>query len=118
MKADEEPAAPRPWPLAGPSLRLEPEQATSQAETLRALAHPIRLQIIALLCQEAAHVSRLAEQLQCNQTVVSQQLRILRLSRLVETERQDGHSLYRICVPHLCQLVRCLEQCQGERRSW
>jgi DNA-binding transcriptional ArsR family regulator len=114
MREPEEPPAPPPRPLTRPARLLEPERAARQSETLRALAHPIRLQIIALLCQEETHVGKLAEQLECNQSIVSQQLRILRLSRLVEMGRQDGHSVYRISVPHLRQLVRCLDECQQD----
>lgn len=78
---------------------------------LRALAHPLRLQIVAVLCAEEVHVNALAERLAASQAVVSQQLRILRMCRLVETSRERGLAVYRLAEPRLRQLMRCMEGC-------
>ncbi|MGI5860444.1 MAG: ArsR/SmtB family transcription factor [Myxococcales bacterium] len=96
-----------------PSLKpIEPEKAEQAAEILKAVAHPLRLQIIALLCEEPLHVKRLAELLEAKQAIVSQQLRILRMRRLVAATRRGGHALYRIEEPHLRELVACIERCK------
>ena len=81
------------------------------AEMIKALAHPVRLRIVACLCQERRHVSHLTELLQTKQSVVSQQLRILRSQGLVDLERVKGFSVYRIAEPRLRDLVRCMEEC-------
>ena len=60
------------------------------AEVLKALGHPIRIRIIALLCEGECTVGAMAEALGATQPVVSQQLRILRLRDLVSVTRVDG----------------------------
>ncbi len=81
------------------------------AEVLKALAHPIRLRIVALLCERERTVSELAEALQAAQPVVSQQLRILRLHELVAVTRQQNFHRYRLAEPRLHALIQCMESC-------
>ena len=88
------------------------EKCTHIAQMLKALGHPIRLQIVALLCEEALHVSALAERLGVAQAVVSQQLGILRMRGLVASRRQGGLAIYRLAEPRLRQLVDCMEGCE------
>ena len=78
---------------------------------LKAVAHPMRLRIVAMLCARQMHVSALAEGLQISQAIVSQQLRILRMSGLVGSSRQGGFAVYRLTEPHLRDLVNCMERC-------
>ena len=81
---------------------------------LKAVAHPVRLRLVALLCRGELHVSALAEVLQINQAIVSQQLRILRMSGLVGSSRQGGFAVYRLTEPRLRDLVACMEKCCSE----
>jgi len=81
------------------------------AEILKALAHPIRLRIVAHLCQGNTHVGGLADQLSVGQAIVSQQLRILRMKGLVLREYEGGLAVYRLGEPKLKDLVRCMEGC-------
>lgn len=94
-------------------MRDEP-RAGEAAELLKAIAHPLRLRIIALLCRSEAYVNAIAESLAAPQSIVSQQLRILRMHGLVETVRRDGRAYYRLARPHLRQMIRCVEGCMGE----
>ena len=68
-------------------------RAAVLAGVLRALAHPLRLRLVALLCEGRTHVNDLAQRLGVTQAIVSQQLRILRMSRLVEVSRERGLAL-------------------------
>lgn len=81
------------------------------ADILKAVAHPIRLRIIALLVREPHHVNSLAEILGCNQSIISQQLRILRMKELVRVRRKKGFAFYELAEPGLVELVKCVEQC-------
>jgi ArsR family transcriptional regulator len=94
-----------------PGLADDAERAGRAAEVLKALAHPLRLRIVALLCAEPLHVNALAERLDTNPAIVSQQLRILRLERLVEAERLDGLAHYRLLEPKLRTMLRCIDGC-------
>lgn len=81
------------------------------AEVLKAIGHPIRIRIVAILCEGEQHVNGLAERLGVQQAIVSQQLQILRTRKLVAVTRDKGFSKYRIAEPQLHELVRCMESC-------
>lgn len=98
-------------PLPGLELSQNIQRAQHVAEMLKALAHPIRLQIIAVLCEGREHVTGLAERLEVPQAIISQQLRILRMRGLVLTERVDGFAYYSLGEPQLEGLVHCMEGC-------
>ncbi len=86
-------------------------RARRAAEVLKAIAHPLRLRIVALLCDGELHVNALAERLDKSPAIVSQQLRILRMNHLVEAEREDGLAHYHLAEPQLRTVVRCLASC-------
>ena len=50
------------------------------AESLKALAHPARLRVIAALCEQEESVIGLSQRLDVPQAILSQQLRILRMA--------------------------------------
>ncbi len=86
-------------------------RAAHAAEVLKAVAHPLRLRIVATLCRGAEHVNALAERLDVPQPIVSQQLRILRANGLVSARRESGFAWYRLAEPALRDLVCCMEKC-------
>lgn len=95
-----------------PGIAQDPQRAAQVAEILKAIAHPLRVQIIAILVQGPEHVNALAEKLGTKQAVVSQQLRILRMRGLVAVAREGGFATYRIAEPNLHQMVSCMEGCK------
>jgi ArsR family transcriptional regulator len=97
-----------------PSLAEARPRATYLADILKALAHAPRLRIIAALCEGDENVIGLAKRLKMKQAIVSQQLRILRMSGLVAAERNAGFAMYRLAQPRLRDLVACLEGCHAE----
>jgi DNA-binding transcriptional ArsR family regulator len=96
------------------SLAEERPRAAHLADVLKALAHPARLGIVAILCEGEESVIGLAERLDLKQAIVSQQLRILRMSHLVAATRQAGFARYALAEPRLRDLVKCLEGCHRE----
>lgn len=99
------------------TLATTPTLANTAADMLKAIAHPVRLQIIAILCQCDENVGNLAGRLNVKQPIVSQQLRILRMRGLVEVNRGNGHATYHLAEPHLKQMITCLQQCVGCRQD-
>jgi DNA-binding transcriptional ArsR family regulator len=97
--------------IGPPQQPIPPDRALRLADVLRAVAHPLRLRIIALLCRDETNVGTLAAALGAEQAIVSQQLRILRMSRLVDVTRGGGEARYRLAEPHLRDLIRCVESC-------
>ena len=87
-------------------------QASQFADTLKALGHPVRLRIVDILSKGALSVTEISEQLGQHQAIVSQQLKILRLSGLVKVERAQGKAFYSILVPSLVNLLQCLRSCE------
>jgi len=81
------------------------------AEILKAVAHPVRLGIIGVLCEGEQHVNGIAERLGVAQPLVSQALRILRMRGLVAATRRGGFARYRLQEKSLRDLMRCMGRC-------
>jgi DNA-binding transcriptional ArsR family regulator len=89
------------------------DPARAIADVLRAVAHPVRLRLIEILCGGEAHVSALVKQLGVAQPIVSQQLRVLRLHGLVAVTRDAGFARYRLAEESLRDLVACMSRCRA-----
>jgi ArsR family transcriptional regulator len=80
-----------------------------QAETLRTLAHPRRLEILHALAEEPSSVGSLARRLGLSQPNVSQHLSLMRGGGVVVAERDGREVRYRLAdedVLHACALMR------------
>lgn len=66
------------------------------ARTAKAVASPKRLELIELLCQAPKPVEMLAHEAGISVKLASAHLKELRLARLVDTERQGKHIIYRL----------------------
>jgi ArsR family transcriptional regulator len=85
------------------------EITTLQAEVLKTLASPRRLEILHRLFEGECEVGRLASELGLSQPNVSQHLSVLRTAGLVETERVGREIRYRLADPDVmlaCQIMR------------
>jgi DNA-binding transcriptional ArsR family regulator len=78
---------------------------TLQAEILKTLASPRRLDILHRLAEGPCEVGRLAEELGVAQPNVSQHLAVLRGAGLVEAERDGREVRYRLTDPEV--MVAC-----------
>jgi ArsR family transcriptional regulator len=82
---------------------------TLQAEVLRTLAHPRRLQILHRLADGPCDVGSLASDLHMSQPNVSQHLAVLRGTGVVDWERDGREVRYRLADPDVmraCALMR------------
>ena len=80
-----------------------------QAEILKTLASPRRLEILHRLAAGPCEVTRLAAELGASQPNVSQHLALLRATGLVEAERDGREIRYRLVDPDVivaCDLMR------------
>ncbi len=85
------------------------EITTLQAEVLRTLANPRRLEIVHRLAQGPCEVGRLAEELGLSQPNVSQHLAVLRSAGIVDAERDGREMRYRLTdadVVVACSVMR------------
>jgi ArsR family transcriptional regulator len=80
-----------------------------QAEVLKTLASPRRLEIIHRLAEGPCEVGRLAEELGISQPNVSQHLAVMRAAGIVEAERDGREVRYRLADPDVviaCGIMR------------
>ena len=94
-----------------PRVVGDPRFARQIADILKTVAHPVRLQIVALLCRGPLHVNAIAEAIGVKQATVSQQLRLLRMHQLVSVQREGGFAHYSLAEPNLVNLIQCMEGC-------
>ena len=75
--------------------RFDIEQLEDSTETLRAIAHPIRMTIIDLLGkEERCSVTQIHEALDIEQAIASHHLRILKGKKIVTVSREGKNSFY------------------------
>jgi ArsR family transcriptional regulator len=85
-----------------------------QARVLRALAHPVRLQIAEILSREEACICHLEAALGLRQAYISQQVGVLRGAGLL-AERREGVFVYlRLANPHIDRLLRSSRRVVGQ----
>lgn len=85
------------------------EIATMQADVLRALANPRRLQILHRLADGPVEVGTLAAELGISQPNASQHLTVMRTAGVLEAERLGREVRYRVSDPDVilaCGLMR------------
>jgi len=70
-------------------VNIDHQKLQVSSEILRALAHPLRLQILEFIDQnDTINVNKIYNTLQLEQSITSQHLRILRIAGLVTTQRE------------------------------
>lgn len=74
-----------------------------QAKRLRALAHPVRLEILEALREQPACVCELVALTNKRQPYISQQLALLRKAGLVKAEREGVRVRYQLVEPETAQ---------------
>jgi len=82
------------------------------SETLKAIAHPVRLQIAAGLLKDECNVGRIQERLGLPQSTISQHLSILRRYGIVKARREGVKVCYKVTEPMVRRLL--LEMLAGE----
>ena len=80
-----------------------------QADVLKTLSNPKRLEIVHLLADGPREVGKLAEELGISQPNVSQHLALMRAAGVVEAERDGREVRYRLADPEIivaCETMR------------
>jgi DNA-binding transcriptional ArsR family regulator len=82
-----------------------------QADLCKALAHPIRMQVLALLCERERTVEELTKLIHTGQPNLSQHLAALRQQKLVTPRRAGLNVYYGLSDPKIakaCSMIRDL----------
>jgi DNA-binding transcriptional ArsR family regulator len=94
------------------SLPDNVQRAEQIAEMLKALSHPLRIRILAVLSESGQkNVTGLATRLGASQSFVSRQLGVLRTHGLLVGSRVGQSVQYTLARPRLRDLVKYLEGC-------
>lgn len=92
----------------GPLRESEIERS---AEILKALANPARLRLVNLLVGGERTVSELCRLSGLKQSLVSQQLKNLRLNEIVERRKEVSNVYYRLKDINVVTMLNCLNRC-------
>jgi DNA-binding transcriptional ArsR family regulator len=88
---------------------FEPKFLENATETLRAIAHPIRIAIVDLLHRKAPmSVTEIFEELDIEQAIASHHLRILKSQNVVDVKRDGKNSMYFLSNNEYFTLVEAL----------
>jgi len=86
------------------------------AELLKAIAHPIRVQIVELLQANEMCVGDIAEDLGAKQSVTSQQLNMMKDKGVLSCRRDGARVYYRIENRNVIKMLDCIyDHCESKR---
>ena len=83
------------------------------ADVLKALASPARLRIVNILTRGERTVTEICERSGLKQSLVSQQLKILRLNNIVSSRKEVPHIYYSLKERNVIRMLNCLSRCEG-----
>lgn len=85
---------------------------------LRALAHPLRLKILAFIdSHKSINVNQIYIALSLDQSIVSQHLRVLREAELVVTERDGKFVHYSVDYARIEKAMKAIRNFLGEKQE-
>ena len=87
---------------------MNEQTAEHVAEVLKAVAHPVRLQIVELLEAGEMCVGDIAEALGGKQAITSQQLNMMKDKGVLSCRRDGARVYYRIENKNVIKLLHCI----------
>jgi DNA-binding transcriptional ArsR family regulator len=94
--------------------RLPESEIDHYAELLKALANPARLRLVSILAEGEWTVGELCRISGLKQSLVSQQLKILRLNNIVQRRKEVARSYYSLKERNVISMLNCLGRCGKE----
>ena len=96
---------------------MDKEAAEHVAKVMKAVAHPVRLQIIELLEKREMCVGDIVEALGVKQAITSQQLSRMRDKDVLSCRREGNKVFYRIENKNVIRLLACIsDHCKVKKR--
>lgn len=86
----------------------------AKAELFRALAHPVRIRVLELLCEREHAVHELLAAIQVEPSTLSQQLGVLRRAGIVRQHRLGGEVRYSLMIPSIVEVLAAARATLGE----
>ena len=95
---------------------MDKKVAQNVAEVLKAVAHPVRLQIVELLAQKEMCVGDIVDALGGKQAITSQQLTMMKDKGVLGCRRDGAKVYYRIENKNVIKLLHCVyDHCKTKR---
>ncbi len=95
---------------------MDEKTAEHVAEVLKALAHPIRLQIVELLEDGEMCVGDIVKALGEKQAITSQQLNMMKDKGVLSSRRDGAKVFYRIENKNVIRLLHCIyDHCEQKK---
>ena len=92
--------------------RIEPTKLEKVAEVLKAIAHPVRLQIMEILRErEPITVSEIMAQMGIEQSLLSHHLGKMKDKHVLQSFREGKNVYYQLADRHILQIFVCMENC-------
>ncbi|MEO1628714.1 MAG: metalloregulator ArsR/SmtB family transcription factor [Bacteroidota bacterium] len=92
------------------SININNEKLQESAEILRALAHPLRMQILEFIDQnKSININKIYNTLNLEQSITSQHLRILRVAGIVDTNREGKFIHYSINYGKIANVLKAID---------
>jgi len=80
------------------------------SETLKALAHPARLKIVAGLLKDECNVAQIQKVLELPQSTISQHLRILKNAGIIKGRKEGTKICYRVIDVRVRKIVEIIKR--------
>lgn len=97
-----------------PNTLPTPAELESAEILFSALDSPLRLRILVLLAERGHFVHELVSKLNKSQPLISQHLRVLKTSGLVNSERSGREVIYTLSSPKSIKLIQTATKLHGE----
>lgn len=92
------------------TVAINEHKLSRASEVLRALAHPVRLKIIAFIDKNnEINVNKIYGALKLEQSITSQHLRILRSANIVQTHRNGKYIIYSVNYEKVKQYISAIK---------
>lgn len=86
--------------------------ADEAAKCLRVIAHPVRINILAVLLNREVSVGELAEMLNLTQPAASEHLRTLESRGILKKERRGKKVFYTVAMKQVSGIINCVREKQ------
>lgn len=80
------------------------------SETLKALAHPARLKMVAGLLKDECNVAQIQKVLGLPQSTISQHLRVLKNADIIKGRREGNKTCYRVIDMRVRKIVEIIKR--------
>ena len=80
------------------------------SETLKALAHPSRLEIVVGLIKDECNVAQIQKILGLPQSTISQHLRVLKNADIIKGRREGNKTCYRVIDARVRKIVEMIKR--------